>query len=220
MNKYMSRKFLVAIFGTISYFVLEYWGIKIPGEVLALLLGYMGVEGARDIVYAVNHKEVPKEKPVKEVKRVEEVKQEIEIKEEVRPFDVKAFHESVLGSVVQSYTVGNPATIFYQARDKGTITNCQHISQAQDYWDYLVQLVLKAQEYIEGIVEKSKPVDGCKPRSPELYAMQQQVRTTLAGANALNEVARLGIDWKAKLPRHFQTLYHLGALSAEMLEHN
>jgi len=54
MNKLKSRKFLVAIFGAISYFVLEYWGIKIPEEILYFLLGWIGVEGATDVAYAIN----------------------------------------------------------------------------------------------------------------------------------------------------------------------
>lgn len=64
MSRFSSRKFLVAIFGAISYFVLSYWGIKVPEEILYLLLGWLGVEGARDIAYAVNHKETPKKAPL------------------------------------------------------------------------------------------------------------------------------------------------------------
>lgn len=63
MNRFSSRKFLVAVFGAVSYFVLSYWGIKVPEEILYLLLGWLGVEGARDIAYAVNHKETPKKAP-------------------------------------------------------------------------------------------------------------------------------------------------------------
>ena len=120
--------------------------------------------------------------------------------EEVKPFDVKTFHESVMASVAQTYIEVNPATVYYQARDKGKLADCQHISQTQDYWAYLVGLAYEALAYIRAIVEKDKPVGGCKPRSPELYAAEQDLRTILKMADNLEALAEAGINWKAKLP--------------------
>jgi hypothetical protein len=44
------------------------------------------------------------------------------------PFDPKAFHSEVMTTVKETYTEVNACTIFYKARDKGSVTDCQHIS--------------------------------------------------------------------------------------------
>ena len=138
----------------------------------------------------------------------------------IEPLDIKAFHEAVLANVGANYTEVNPATIFCQARDRGKVTDCQHISQAQDYWGYLTGLAYEAQAYIKDIVEKEKPVGGCKPRSPELYAFNRDLSQTLDMADNLDDLAESSIQWKGKLAPQHQTLYHLGAQAKELLEHN
>jgi len=79
-------------------------------------------------------------------------------------FDPKAFHEGVMATVKATYTEANPCTIFYKARDKGAVTDCQHISQAVDYWNYLVDLAVDAKDWIKEQTEKQKGECG---RSPE-----------------------------------------------------
>src|SRR4030042_1038765 len=76
--------------------------------------------------------------------------------EQPTPFDPKAFHEDVLANVQATYKETNQATIFYKARDKGSVTDCQHISQAVDYWNYLVDLAVAARDWLKEQTEKKK----------------------------------------------------------------
>jgi len=134
---------------------------------------------------------------------------------DVAPFDPKAFHESVMATVKETYTEVNPCTIFYKARDKGSVTDCQHISQAVDYWSYLVDLAVDARDWIKEATEKKKGECG---RSPEYYVFNRDFNTTIRAANELSELAGSGIDWKAKLAVFNRTLYGVGALAGQLLE--
>jgi hypothetical protein len=155
----------------------------------------------------------------------------------VPTLDVAAFHEAVLKDVGPRYTEVNPCTIFYEARDKGTVTRAQHISQAMDYWNYLVGLAGEAFHYIwgcsldEAIEHATEP--GCptcttceagtdidsKARRAGMayYAILLDLRRTLEKQQDLYQLADSGIDWKAKLAPQQQTLYSLGGLAQEIL---
>jgi hypothetical protein len=133
------------------------------------------------------------------------------------PFDAKAFHESVLATVKETYTEVNPCTIFYKARDRGQVTDCQHISQAVDYWQYLVDLAVDARDWMKEQTEKKKGECG---RSPEYYAFSQDFSTTMRSANNLAELARSNIDWKRLLAPFNRTLYGVGNLAGQLLEYN
>ena len=130
--------------------------------------------------------------------------------EPIIPFDVKAFHEDVLNTVKATYTEVNPGTIFYKARDKGGLTACQHLSQAVDYWSYLVDLVIDAKDWIKEQTEKKPGVCG---RSPEYYVFNRDFNATIKAANYLAELASEKVDWKAKLMPYQQTLYTVGILA-------
>jgi len=134
---------------------------------------------------------------------------------EITAFDPKAFHESVMASVKETYTEVNPCTIYYKARDKGAVTDCQHISQAVDYWSYLVDLAVDARDWIKEQTEKQKGECG---RSPEYYVFNRDFNATVRAANSLSELASSGIDWKAKLAPFNRTLYGLGTLASQLLE--
>lgn len=134
---------------------------------------------------------------------------------DVAPFDPKAFHESVMATVKETYTEVNPCTIFYKARDKGAVTDCQHISQAVDYWNYLVDLAVDAKDWIKEQTEKTKGECG---RSPEYYVFNRDFNTTIRAANSLSELAGSKIDWKAKLAPFNRTLYGVGTLAEQLLE--
>jgi hypothetical protein len=134
---------------------------------------------------------------------------------DVVPFDPKAFHESVMATVKETYTEVNPCTIFYKARDKGAVTDCQHISQAVDYWNYLVDLAVDAKDWIKEQTEKNKGECG---RSPEYYVFNRDFNTTIRAANSLSELAGSKIDWKAKLAPFNRTLYGVGALAEQLLD--
>jgi len=108
----------------------------------------------------------------------------------------------------------NPCTIFYKARDKGQVTDCQHISQAVDYWSYLVDLAVDARDWLKEATEKKAGECG---RSPEYYVFTRDFNTTIRAANSLSELASSGIDWKAKLAGFNRTLYGVGALAEQML---
>lgn len=129
-------------------------------------------------------------------------------------FDPKAFHESVMATVKETYTEVNPCTIFYKARDKGSVTDCQHISQAVDYWNYLVDLAVDAKDWIKEQTEKNKGECG---RSPEYYVFNRDFNTTIRAANNLSELAGSKIDWRAKLAPFNRTLYGVGTLAEQLL---
>jgi hypothetical protein len=132
----------------------------------------------------------------------------------VTPFDPKAFHEGVMATVKETYTEVNPCTIFYKARDKGSVTDCQHISQSVDYWNYLVDLAVDAKDWIKEQTEKKKGECG---RSPEYYVFNRDFNTTVRAANSLSELASSKIDWKAKLAPFNRTLYGVGTLAEQLM---
>lgn len=132
-------------------------------------------------------------------------------------FDVAGFHENIMSSVKATYTEVNPATVYYQARDKGMLTGCTHISQAEDYWDYLLSLAFDAEDYLRQAVQQTQKAQVCQPRDPAYYAMQRDVRNTVQCRENLRELAQSSIDWKAKLPPNYATLYNLGGLAGELL---
>jgi len=130
------------------------------------------------------------------------------------PFDPKAFHEDVLATVKATYTEVNQCTIFYKARDKGSVTDCQNISQAVDYWNYLVDLAIDAKDWLKEETEKKKGECG---RSPEYYVFNRDFNTTIRAANALSELAISKIDWKSRLAPFNRTLYGVGTLAEQLL---
>jgi len=132
-------------------------------------------------------------------------------------FDPKAFHESVMATVKETYTEVNPCTIFYKARDKGSVTDCQHISQVVDYWNYLVDLAVDAKDWIKEQTEKKKGECG---RSPEYYVFNRDFNTTIRAANSLTELSTSKIDWKAKLAPFNRTLYGVGTLAEQLVSQN
>jgi len=155
----------------------------------------------------------------------------------VPELDLASFHEAVFKDVGPRYTEVNPCTIFYEARDKGVVTKVGHISQAIDYWNYLVGLAGEAFHYIwgysldEAIQHAGEP--GCptcttcaagtdidsKARRAGMayYAILLDLRRTLEKQQDLYQLAQSGIDWKAKLAPQQQTLYSLGGLAEEIL---
>jgi hypothetical protein len=134
------------------------------------------------------------------------------------PFDPKAFHEDVMANVKATYTEVNQCTIFYKARDKGSVTDCQNISQAVDYWNYLVDLAVDAKDWLKEETEKKK--FGQCGRSPEYYVFNRDFNTTIRSANALAELATSKIDWKSRLAPFNRTLYGVGTLAEQLLEYN
>ena len=130
------------------------------------------------------------------------------------PFDPKAFHEDVMATVKATYTEVNQCTLFYKARDKGSVTDCQNISQAVDYWNYLVDLAVDAKDWLKEETAKKKGECG---RSPEYYVFNRDFNTTIRAANSLSELATSKIDWKAKLAPFNRTLYGVGTLAEQLL---
>jgi len=140
--------------------------------------------------------------------------QETQVTLGIQAFDPKAFHEAVIATVKETYTEVNPCTIFYKARDKGSVTDCQHISQAVDYWNYLIDLAVDAKDWIKEQTEKKKGECG---RSPEYYVFNRDFNTTVRSANALAELATSKIDWKSRLAPFNRTLYGVGTLAEQLL---
>lgn len=166
-----------------------------------------------------------------------------EIEPPPEPFPVSAFHHEVMLEVEPRYGEVNPATIAYEARDKGMVTKCDHISWAQDYWSYLVSLYRDAFSHIWGYsYEEARekvadPGCPCCSTCPEgcgghtnleskarhlgmgYYAILLEVKRFLRKQQDLDELAQAPIDWKAKLGPQHQTLYYLGALASEILKY-
>ena len=134
------------------------------------------------------------------------------------PLDLKLFHERVLNDVAAKYSEQNAATVFYTARDKGGLTTCHDIKQAQDYWDYLVTLAYDAEQYVREATQFDKP-GPCKVRSPEHVQMQNELTKTVRQRDNVYALAQTNIDWRAKLGGN-DTLLHVGALAEELLKYN
>jgi len=132
------------------------------------------------------------------------------------PLDIKLFHERVLNDTAARFSEQNPATVFSMAKDRGSITTCQNIKQAQDYWDYLVTLVYDAEQFVREATQVDKP-GPCKVRSPEHVAMQLEVTRTVRLRDNVYTLAQTGIDWRKKLGPN-DTLYHVGSLAEELLK--
>ena len=134
------------------------------------------------------------------------------------PLDIKLFHERVLNDTPAKYTEVNPATVFFEARDKGSVTTCQDIKQAQDYWDYLVTLAYDAEQFVKEQTGIDKP-GPCKVRSPEYAQMQLELMKTIRNRDAVYALARANIDWRRQISPN-DTLYHVGVLAEEILQQN
>jgi len=135
------------------------------------------------------------------------------------PLDLKLFHERVLNDTAAKYSEQNPATVFYTARDKGGLTTCHDIKQAQDYWDYLVTLAYDAEQYVREATNAGKKVGGCTVRSPEHVQMQNELTKTIRQRDNVYALAQTNIDWRTKLGGN-DTLLHVGALAEELLKYN
>ena len=135
------------------------------------------------------------------------------------PLDLKLFHERVLSDVAAKYTEVNAATVFFTARDKGGLTTCHDIKQAQDYWDYLVTLAYDAEQYVREATNAGKKVGGCTVRSPEHVQMQNELTKTVRQRDNVYALAQTNIDWRTKLGGN-DTLLHAGALAEELLKAN
>lgn len=134
------------------------------------------------------------------------------------PLDLKLFHERVLNDTAAKYSEQNPATVFNTAKDKGSVTTCHDIKQAQDYWDYLVTLAYDAEQYVREATQVDKP-GPCKVRSPEHVQMQNELTKTIRLRDNVYALAQTNIDWRAKLGTN-DTLYHIGSLAEELLKAN
>jgi hypothetical protein len=129
--------------------------------------------------------------------------------------DIKLFHERVLNDTAAKYSEQNPATVFSEAKDKGSVTTCHDIKQAQDYWDYLVTLAYDAEQYVREATQVDKPGQ-CKVRSPEHVAAQLEVSKTIRCRDLVYTLAQTNIDWRRKISPN-DTLYHVGVLAEELL---
>ena len=143
------------------------------------------------------------------------------LQEGSEPFDAKAFHERVMNDASLKYGEANPATVFYEARDKGGLTTCTAIAQAQDYWDYLVTLAYDAEQHVKVVTNVDSP-GPCKVRSPEYVQMQLELSKTVRCRDNVYALANPSINgriinWKAKLGIN-NTLRGVGVLAEELLK--
>ncbi len=132
------------------------------------------------------------------------------------PFDAKTFHARVLNDAGLKYGEANPATVFYEARDKGGLTTCSNITQAQDYWDYLVTLAYDAEQHVKAATGVESP-GPCKVRSPEHVQMLMELSKTVRCRDNVYTLANTSINWKAKLGIN-NTLRGVGVLAEKLLK--
>jgi hypothetical protein len=130
--------------------------------------------------------------------------------------DLKLFHERVLNDTAAKYSEQNAATVFYTAKDKGGLTTCHDIKQAQDYWDYLVTLAYDAEQYVREVTQVDVPQGACKVRSPEHVYMQNELSKIIRYRDNVYALAQTNINWRAKLGGN-DTLWHVGVLAEELL---
>ena len=135
------------------------------------------------------------------------------------PLDIQAFHSQVLVDVGPRLGEVNPYTVFKEAVDKGSVTDCLNIKQAEDYWDYLVPLAYAAEAYVKEQTEtKAAAAGGCKGvAAPEYVAMQLELAKTIRNRDNVYALARANIDWKTALGPN-ATLYLVGVLAADLLQ--
>jgi hypothetical protein len=158
--------------------------------------------------------------PQQEIKPIDTSQPEISTNlNQSQPLDIKLFHERVLNDTAAKYSELNPATVFFEARDKGSVTTCYGIKQAQDYWDYLVTLAYSADQYAKEQTSEVKPGEGpaCKVQSPDYVYMQLELAKTLRNRDYVCALAQTNIDWRRKLYPN-DTLYHVGVLAEELLQ--
>ena len=122
----------------------------------------------------------------------------------------------MLNDTLAKYSEQNPATVFYTAKDKGGLTTCHDIKQAQDYWDYLITLAYDAEKYIREMADVDKP-GPCKVRSPEHVLIQNELAKIIRYRDNVYNLAQVSIDWRAKLGNN-DTLWHVGVLAEELLK--
>jgi hypothetical protein len=135
---------------------------------------------------------------------------------EIKPLDIKLFHERVLNDTAAKYSEQNPATVFSEAKDKGSVTTCHNIKQAVDYWDYLVTLAYDAEQFVKEQTGIDKP-GPCKVRSPEYVQMQLELMKTIRCRDTVYTLAQTNIDWRKAIAPN-DTLYHVGVLAEELLK--
>jgi hypothetical protein len=131
-------------------------------------------------------------------------------------FDVKSFHQAVLDTVKIKYTEVNPSTIFYRARDLGMSMVCQSLTQAVQYWQYLVSLAYDAEAWFKEMDEKKKGQCG---RSVEYYEWQRDFSLVLQDQQNLYKLQATNIDWRSKFVRTPCTLYKVGGQAGDILAH-
>ena len=132
------------------------------------------------------------------------------------PLDLKLFHERVLSDTLAKYPEQNPSTVFSTARDKGGMTTCANIKQAQDYWDYMITLAYDAEQYVREATDVDKP-GPCKVRSPEHVLAQQDISKAIKYRDNVYALAQTSINWRAKLGNN-DSLWHVGVLAEELLK--
>lgn len=133
------------------------------------------------------------------------------------PFVAKEFHEKVLATVKETYKDQNPCTVLYKARDIGQLTKCVHISQAVEYWNYMVDLAVFAKDWV---AEETKKKFGECGWTPEAIAFNQDFNGLMRSANNLSQLATTKIDWRERLAPFNDTLYGVGNLAGQLLEFN
>lgn len=112
---------------------------------------------------------------IEEAKKIEIIEKAIQKNPEtvvaIPYFDRDKFHKKVLADVIGVYGVKNECTIAYEAKDKGFLTSCKHISEAIEYWEYLDDLYencfaeIWGYGYAQALDEIKKP--GCPSCSGE-----------------------------------------------------
>jgi len=227
-TKLTSRKFWAA---AITAYALWLQGqYAAAGAVIAT---YVGIEGTKDIVTAWGEAKAktaaaaaaapvqpapqagqlpppPQQQPPTQPAAIQPAEAEPRI-----PWDVGAFHDTVLAEVQATYPVTNPATVFYKARDAGAEEPARDLYQVRDFYFYLHDLQRSAQEFID---EKTKQTGPCATESKELWQIRQAGYRLLDTIGDIQTLIQANIPWKKSIPPMARYMTRIGNASAELVQ--
>jgi len=227
-QKLTSRKFWAA--AITAYALWQQGHYEAAGAVVA---AYIGIEGARDIIQTWGQSKAnaqqaaaaalaqaapqptqppPQQPPIQPTEPPAVQPAQVEPK---TPWDVGAFHDKVLAKVEARYTVSNPATVFYTARDAGANEPAADLYQVRDFYLYLHDLQRSAHEYIE---EQTKATGPCATESKALWLIRQDGYRLLDTISDLQNLIQANIPWKTSIPPMARYMTRIGNATNELMQ--
>ena len=131
------------------------------------------------------------------------------------PWDVGAFHDKVLAKTEAKAPQVTPATVFYTAGELGFEEPAADLYQVRDFYFYLHDLQLSAQQYIE---EQTKHTGPCSTETKPLWLIRQEGYRLLDTIGRLSQLIQANINWKPSIPPIGRYMTRIGMASAELVQ--